>query len=301
MRTVHQIVARRLGVADVDIDVVHQVGPVTTTGKPRTVLIRFLKMSDRNKVWAARKNMNTNAEHNSTRLWLKEDLPQKAKQMMDVLYRSADKARKLGKYPSVSVRDFKLFLNGVAYAVDNLESPPMELRPSTIAAPRSNDTWVFFSKWTPLSNYFKRDFKKDGRRFTSVEQFITRERARFAGEEPSVIDKIMKENDPAVLRSILIHMRNDGKQAEWEKVAADKVKPAILAKFAQNEDLRQVLLGMEDRLLGEASPRDFFWGIGLPLGAKGVLERANWKGKNVLGNLLMEVRKMLRRYSQGTD
>jgi len=44
----------------------------------------------------------------------------------------------------------------------------------------------------------------------------------------------------------------------------------------------------------EASPKDKIWGIGL--GAKSAVEKGEeaWKGLNLLGKALMEVREMLR-------
>jgi len=53
----------------------------------------------------------------------------------------------------------------------------------------------------------------------------------------------------------------------------------LVAKFEQNEDLKRKLLGTKDAMLYENSPTDMFWGK---------------KGKNMLGHLLMRVRKEIR-------
>ena len=130
----------------------------------------------------------------------------------------------------------------------------------------------------------------EGVQYSSVEQFMARERAVFSGAQPQVVTKIMKEHDPIQLKSIMFHLRRDRRQKDWEDVAAEKIKPGLIAKFAQNDDLRRVLLETENRILGEAAQRDLFWGIGISLRAKEVLDRSKWKGKNTLGTLLMEVR-----------
>lgn len=52
------------------------------------------------------------------------------------------------------------------------------------------------------------------------------------------------------------------------------------------------LLESEDRQLGEAS-RDTTWGIGLTLMDKNVLSPQHWRGDNLMGTTLMEVRKEL--------
>jgi ribA/ribD-fused uncharacterized protein len=59
---------------------------------------------------------------------------------------------------------------------------------------------------------------------------------------------------------------------------------ALMAKFTQNEDAKQVLLSTGDNTLIEDSPVDWYWGCG-----------ANGKGKNRLGILLMRLRDELRK------
>ena len=66
------------------------------------------------------------------------------------------------------------------------------------------------------------------------------------------------------------------------------------AKFSQNDDLKEYLLSTGDAILVEASPYDRIWGIGLYPGqaAKGSIDQ--WRGLNLLGAALMEVRDWLR-------
>ena len=286
---VHQIIRGRMGVSDVELDVVHRIG-TALPARPRPVLVRFAKLSDQNKVWFARMRLKASEGSNQPKYWIKEDIPTEVRQLNDLLYKSCDAAKKSGKYAAVSVRNYKLYLDGLAYTEDDLEQLPVELRPSTLAAPRSDTTLAFFSKRTPLSNHYKCSFKVEGVQYSSVEQFMARERAVFSGAQPQVVTKIMKEHDPIQLKSIMFHLRRDRRQKDWEDVAAEKIKPGLIAKFAQNDDLRRVLLETENRILGEAAQRDLFWGIGLSLRAKEVLDRSKWKGKNTLGTLLMEVR-----------
>jgi ribA/ribD-fused uncharacterized protein len=77
------------------------------------------------------------------------------------------------------------------------------------------------------------------------------------------------------------------------------VREGTLLKFGQNPHLRQKLEATEDKTIVEASPRDKIWGIGL--GAKSALEKGEegWRGLNLLGKALMEVRTMLRETKAG--
>jgi ribA/ribD-fused uncharacterized protein len=67
-------------------------------------------------------------------------------------------------------------------------------------------------------------------------------------------------------------------RADWDEVRLTVMKTGLLAKFSQNERLKQLLLSTGDTEIIEDSPRDA-WGVG----KKG-------DGQNWLGRLLMEVR-----------
>lgn len=75
--------------------------------------------------------------------------------------------------------------------------------------------------------------------------------------------------------------------------------PHLYAKF-QNSKLKKLLLDTKDNILVEASPFDRIWGIGMkayevnnPAANKKKLEKRLEDG-NLLGKLLMEVRKNIR-------
>jgi N-glycosidase YbiA len=73
-------------------------------------------------------------------------------------------------------------------------------------------------------------------------------------------------------------------RADWEQVKDDVMREAVLQKFRTHKDIRQLLLDTGDEELVENAPGDYYWGIG-----------ADGSGKNLLGNILMEVREELRR------
>lgn len=64
-------------------------------------------------------------------------------------------------------------------------------------------------------------------------------------------------------------------------------------KFGQHADLRQYLLSTAGRVLVEASPRDRIWGIGLGREHADAERPDAWRGLNLLGFALMDVRERL--------
>jgi ribA/ribD-fused uncharacterized protein len=61
-------------------------------------------------------------------------------------------------------------------------------------------------------------------------------------------------------------------------------------KFSQHPDMKEFLLGTGDEVIVEASPFDKIWGIGIKTYETDPLK---WKGTNLLGFALMEVRDFL--------
>ena len=57
------------------------------------------------------------------------------------------------------------------------------------------------------------------------------------------------------------------------------------------------LLNTKDRIIVEASPVDSIWGIGMAADNPNVTNPELWKGYNLLGYALMEVRDLLNKNS----
>ena len=79
----------------------------------------------------------------------------------------------------------------------------------------------------------------------------------------------------------------------WFENRFSIVVNANVAKFSQNAELKTYLLGTGSRVLVEASPVDKIWGIGLAVNDAGFENPNLWKGENLLGFALMEVRSQL--------
>lgn len=80
----------------------------------------------------------------------------------------------------------------------------------------------------------------------------------------------------------------------WDSVRYERMRQCLLAKYSQNELHQQALLASGDKILVEASPTDRIWGVGLGLNNRDLYDESKWKGKNLLGKCLMEVREQLK-------
>ncbi len=107
-------------------------------------------------------------------------------------------------------------------------------------------------------------------------------------------DQILETSDPAACKKLAGQKFPEFKPDIWEKTCYTIVKRGVKAKFVQNEDIRKVLLGTGNELLAECSPYDKKWGIGIDIHDPDRLDVSKWKGENLLGRILMEVREELR-------
>ena len=71
------------------------------------------------------------------------------------------------------------------------------------------------------------------------------------------------------------------------------MKKALILKFSQNEDIKKILLEINNKILYEASKFDKIWGIWYSPD-KVINVDKNKFGKNLLGLCLMEVRNLLK-------
>jgi ribA/ribD-fused uncharacterized protein len=72
-------------------------------------------------------------------------------------------------------------------------------------------------------------------------------------------------------------------RADWDSIRNKIMKTALVFKFSQNKELRNILIETGDKNIIQRCSKDKYWGDGYP-----------GKGENMLGKLLMEVREELR-------
>ncbi|AYV78842.1 MAG: NADAR family protein [Edafosvirus sp.] len=147
-----------------------------------------------------------------------------------------------------------------------------------------------------LSQWFPCEFKENENTYCSAEQYMMAHKALLFAKDDNkkantdIFNKIMKSDNQAVIKK-LGRMVEGFDQDVWEKKRFDIVVNGNMLKFSQNMDLKQILLGTGSAILAEASPMDKIWGIGM--NKQTAITGAKWKGLNLLGKALMEVRSKL--------
>ena len=145
---------------------------------------------------------------------------------------------------------------------------------------------------TCLSQWYDTAFEVAGVKYHTAEQYMMAQKALLFNDA-EVYDEIMAADNPRDYKKLGRKIRNfDGKV--WDMKKYEIVVEGNKAKFSQNDELKEFLLSTGDAILVEASPYDRIWGIGLypAQAAKGTVDQ--WRGLNLLGCALMEVRDWLR-------
>lgn len=159
---------------------------------------------------------------------------------------------------------------------------------------RCTDKFAFFYKEWP-SNFCKTKFTWEA--FGEKQEFFCTEQAFMWAKALYFRDfecakKILAQNDsPMTCKNLGRQVKNyDDK--EWNKVRYDVMRDVNLAKYQQNKDLCRKLFNPDfwHKTFVEASPIDCIWGVGLDLSNDRIVDPNNWRGQNLLGKALTEVR-----------
>ena len=158
--------------------------------------------------------------------------------------------------------------------------------------------FVFFWGHTPpqdrlitetcFSQWWACRFQADAEEYCCAEQFMMAEKARMFGDKEMLL-KIMETANPKEMKAYGRAVKNFDKEV-WDSCCFDVVKRGNRAKFSQNPELLQFLMGTRKRILVEASPRDRIWGIGMGKANPDAQNPLKWRGTNLLGFALTQVR-----------
>lgn len=142
-----------------------------------------------------------------------------------------------------------------------------------------------------LSNWYFCDFTVDTISFSSMEQYMMYQKA-ICFSDTATAKKILDTKDVARIKAL-------GRQVAgyndviWNGIRQIIVYEGLQAKFSQNKELGERLKATGDAILAECAVKDCIWGIGCSMTDPDRMDISKWKGQNLLGFSLMQVRKHL--------
>lgn len=142
-----------------------------------------------------------------------------------------------------------------------------------------------------FSQWWETPFEIDGITYTTAEHYMMAGKTRLFKDE-EILQKILNATHPNDAKKLGRKVKNFTPEL-WNAHKFEIVLEANYAKFSQNEALKEYLVNTKDRIIVEASPVDSIWGIGLAADSPNATNPTKWKGHNLLGYVLMEVRDRL--------
>lgn len=154
----------------------------------------------------------------------------------------------------------------------------------------TDDMVTFFGPIAPLSNFHATAFEWKGYVVKSSEHAFMIEKALMF--EPVKAPLIAKARTPKEAKALGRSIQNFCPE-KWNNERYGVMVEVLKAKFA-NPHLKKILLDTGERELVEGSPYDAIWGVKLDWQSNEILDRNKWRGRNLLGEALMEVRDFYR-------
>ncbi|MBR1704527.1 MAG: NADAR family protein [Clostridia bacterium] len=146
-----------------------------------------------------------------------------------------------------------------------------------------------------LSNLYPSTFQYEDYRFDNAEQYLTFMKAHICGDEAAE-EEVMQADEPRRIRRMRRRMDQEKEvyQRLWPEIRQEVARWGVRQKFLQNQELYRQLEDTHYALLAEASDANDVWAIGLPMEEYKKYKPGNWKGQNLMGKVLMDVRRELR-------
>jgi ribA/ribD-fused uncharacterized protein len=154
----------------------------------------------------------------------------------------------------------------------------------------------FYSKDSPFSQFHRCTFK-------GIPLFEDTQEYTFnCSEQWMMLNKALLFKDFDIAKEIIksgwqpLYLKNLGRQVKnfdetiWQQNNRRIVYEGNKLKFSQNPRLLSELMSTHGTTLAEASASDKIWGIGLRATDQRAFCRGNWKGTNILGEILTKLR-----------
>lgn len=138
-----------------------------------------------------------------------------------------------------------------------------------------------------MSNEFPAEFSAYGQSFSSLSQYMAYRKALLCGWEEQGRTVLTSHNSIVIDRIMQSGTRTEQILWEGQQIVAYQ---GLVAKFVQNDNLAGELLDTGSKTIVACLPQDKLWGIGMDVNAVGIAHPEEWRGHNLLGFTLMQVR-----------
>jgi len=142
-----------------------------------------------------------------------------------------------------------------------------------------------------FSQWYEAPFVVNGTHYATAEHFMMAGKALLFGDMQAH-ERIVAATTPSTAKKLGRTVKGFD-DARWSAARFDLVVAGNMAKFSQNAAMGEFLKSTGESVIVEASPVDKIWGIGMAATDPDAEDPRRWRGLNLLGFALMEVRQRL--------
>lgn len=139
-----------------------------------------------------------------------------------------------------------------------------------------------------LSQWWLSEFIEDCKTYHTAEHYMMAQKALIF-DDLEIMELIIASTNPKDVKALGRKVKNFNEE-KWDANKFEIVLQGNLLKFTQNIPLGNFLKSTGASIIVEASPVDRIWGVGMAEDNSNINNPSYWKGPNLLGFALMEVR-----------
>ena len=250
---------------------------------PRTIIIRFESVADRDKVWKASWQIR------DKKFMFREDFPDSVRENRKQLLPCFKAAKRDASIKHCLVKGDTLMIDGKYYTMDDCNLIPERFKWHYKGQKylKECDSTFFFGRDSFLSNHYSSPFQDGKTQYNCVEQYYLRQKSLYF-DDVDTANAIMGLKDPSKMKALSHHIRNLDEKI-WSGHASAVMENACYLKFWQNSELKEKLIGTKGNIV-EANRKDDYFSCGLSLADPNIKDVNKWKGLNILDNILTTLR-----------
>ncbi|PAV62753.1 hypothetical protein WR25_22979 [Diploscapter pachys] len=165
------------------------------------------------------------------------------------------------------------------------------LNPPVLFSSDSQPIIPFFTSKYVFSNHYPAKFTLVNHDYHCTEQYYQFMKVH-TNERKDLDQKILEESDPKIIKKIADEIEVPDLE-RWSKLCWKVMLKCNLEKYMTHQNLRVQLFRTLGATLVEASPTDDYWGVGMSIDDPDLANKSTWKGHNMMGQVLMEIRDYL--------
>src|SRR5699024_11802900 len=119
-------------------------------------------------------------------------------------------------------------------------------------------------------------------------------------QDQEAAEKILQTDNAADIKALGRSVQHFDDKI-WIKVREEIVYKGVREKFRQNPELAENLEKTGEEIIAECAVKDRIWGIGLSMKDENRFSTDKWRGQNLLGKILMQVREDIRHRNRVTQ